>query len=255
MQSLEGKIVLVTGGRTGIGAATAKLFAEQGAAVAIGVHREGDGAETIAAIEQAGARGIAIPMDVSKASQVEAGIQTVIETLGGLDILVTNAGIEQPETTEISNISRSDANKVIDINLRGTWLCCQAAMPQIVERKGAICLVSSLWGTLGGAGLSAYSATKGGVHALTRSLAVEHGPNGVRVNCVAPGAINTPMLERVMEDDFPFDPQKNIPLQRPGEAEEVAEAIVWLCSPSARYVTGQVLGADGGITIKMSVCA
>lgn len=128
-------------------------------------------------------------------------------------------------------------------------------MPHIAKKGGAVCLVSSLWGTLGGAGLSAYSATKGGVHALTRSLAVEQGPNGVRVNCVAPGAINTPMLERVMEGGFPFDPKKNIPLQRPGEAEEVAEAIVWICSPSARYVTAQVLGADGGITSKMSVCA
>ncbi|MEO0593469.1 MAG: SDR family oxidoreductase, partial [Myxococcota bacterium] len=103
-------------------------------------------------------------------------------------------------------------------------------------------------------GLSIYSATKGGVHALTRSLAVELGPYA-RVNCVAPGAVRTPMLERVMEGGFPFDPTKNIPLERIGEADEIAEAIYWLCSPAARYVTGQVLSVDGGITSKMSVCA
>lgn len=254
MADMDGKVALVTGGRTGIGAATAIRFAKAGAKVVIGVHKDGDGEETVQAIKDAGSDGESVAMDVSDAANIEAAVAEIAKRYGRLDALVTNAGIEQPETAPIHDVTREDAVRVVDVNLHGTFLTCRAAAPHITEAGGAICLVSSLWGTLGGAGLSIYSATKGGVHALTRALAVELGPHA-RVNCVAPGAIRTPMLERVMEGGFPFDPAKNIPLERIGEADEIAEAIYWLCSPAARYVTGQVLGADGGITSKMSVCA
>jgi NAD(P)-dependent dehydrogenase (short-subunit alcohol dehydrogenase family) len=254
MKNFDRKVALVTGGRTGIGRATARILAEQGATVAIGVRKDGDGVDTLDEVEAAGGKGILVKIDIADESQIDDGIASIIDKFGRLDVLVTNAGIEQPDTVVIGDIKRSDMQRIFDINLRGTWLCCQAAMPHLHSSKGSICLVSSLWGTLGGAGLSAYSATKGGVHAMTRALAVENGPADVRVNCVAPGAIKTPMLDRVMAGGFPFDVEANIPLQKLGEADEVADAIVWVCSPGARYVTGQVIGVDGGITIKMSTC-
>lgn len=255
MKDFDGKAALVTGGRTGIGAATAVLLAGRGARVAIGVHKEVDGDETLQAMKDAGTEGIAVPMDVSDGDAVDRAVALVADELGGLDVLVTNAGIEQPKTAPMAQIVRSDMQKVFDVNMRGTFLSIQAAVPHLTKGDGgAICLVSSLWGHLGGPGLSAYTATKGGVIAMTRALAAELGPEGVRVNCVSPGAINTPMLERVMGDGFPFSFEANVPLGRPGEAEEVAAAIVFLCSPAASYVTAQTLAADGGITGKMSVC-
>lgn len=255
MKDFENRTVLVTGGRTGIGAATAILLASRGARVAIGVHKKGDGAKTLQKMKDAGSEGFAVPMDVSDGAAVDMAVKQVLDTFGGIDVLVTNAGIEQPKTVPVSKIDRTDMQNVFDVNLRGTFLSIQAAMPHLTKAQGSICLISSLWGHLGGAGLAAYSATKGGVIAMTRALAAEVGPAGVRVNCVSPGAIETPMLERVMGDGFPFSFEANVPLQRSGQAEEVAAAIAFLCSPSASYITAQTLAVDGGITGKMSVCA
>lgn len=255
MKDLDGKVAFVTGGRTGIGAATATVLAERGARVAVGVRQDGDGDETLAAIKAGGSEGRAVRCDVSNEASIDAAISEIAQVWGQIDLLVTNAGIEQPQTVPIEQIGRKDMQKVFDVNLRGTFLAIQSSVPHLSQGRGAICLVSSLWGHLGGAGLSAYSATKGGVIAMTRALAVELGPQGVRVNCVSPGAIKTPMLERVMEGGFPFSFEANVPLQRPGEAAEVAEAIAFLCSPAASYITGQTLCVDGGITGKMSVCA
>ena len=254
MSMVEGKRVLVTGARTGIGKATAVLFAREGARVAVGVRKSGDAAEVLQEIDAAGGHGVEVAMDVAQPDQVEAGVDRAVEALGGLDALVANAGIEQPQTLPASEIPLNEMNRVVDVNVKGTWQCVHYAIPKITKPGGSICLISSLWGTLGGAGLSVYTATKGGVNAMTRSLAVELGAQGVRVNCVSPGAIMTPMLRRFTGGDpSAFNYQANIPLERPGEPGEVAEAIVWLSSDRASYVTGQVLGADGGMPIKMSV--
>lgn len=254
MAAFEDKVVLVTGARTGIGKASALRFARSGAKVLVGVRKSGDAKDVIAEIEAAGGQAREAAMDSSKPDEVERGIAQAVKAFGKLDVLVTNAGIEQPRTTTIDDITLDEMHRVVDTNLKGSWLAIHYATPHLTKPGGAITLVSSLWGFLGGAGLSAYSATKGGVNAMTRSLAVEHGPDGVRVNCISPGAILTPMLERFTGGDTSvFNAKANVPLQRLGEAEEVAAAIVWISSDDASYVTGQVLGADGGMPIKMSV--
>ncbi len=256
MPAFQDKVALVTGARSGIGRATALQLAHEGAHVLVGVRRAGDAAPVIGEIEAVGGRAREVAMDASDAAEVRLSILQVARETGRIDVLVTAAGIEQPRTAAIDDLSVDEMNRTIDTNLKGSWLAIHETVPHLTKPGGAICLVSSLWGFLGGAGLSAYTATKGGVNAMTRSLAVELGGVGVRVNCVSPGAILTPMLER-FTGGHPegFNAKVNIPLERIGRPEEVAEAIVWLCSDAASYVTGQVLGADGGMPIKMSVGA
>lgn len=254
MKLVDGKVVMVTGARTGIGMATAKLLAAEGAKVLVGVRKSGDAAETLKAIKEIGGEGQEIAMDVAKADEIEKGVAAAVKVYGKLDGLITNAGIEQPQTLPADQIPLDEMNRVVDINLKGTWLCVRSAIPHLRQPGGAICLVSSLWALQGGAGLSVYSSTKGGVNAMTKALAVELGGAGIRVNCVSPGAILTPMLGRFTggnPDSFSY--KANVPLERAGNPDEVAEAIVWICSDRASYVTGQILGADGGMPVKMSV--
>jgi NAD(P)-dependent dehydrogenase (short-subunit alcohol dehydrogenase family) len=255
MGRFDGKVALVTGARTGIGKASALQFAREGAKVLVGVRKPGDGNDVIAEIRAAGGEAREAAMDTSKPEEVERGVAQAVQAFGKLDVLVINAGVEQPRTTPIDDLSIEEMNRTVDINLKGSWLAIHHAVPHLTKPGGAITLVSSLWGFLGGAGLSAYSAAKGGINAMTRSLAVEHGRDGVRVNCISPGAIVTPMLERFLGGNLEagFNFKANVPLGRPGKAEEVAEAIAWISSDAASYVTGQVLGADGGQTIQMPV--
>jgi NAD(P)-dependent dehydrogenase (short-subunit alcohol dehydrogenase family) len=254
MPAFQDKVTLVTGARSGIGRATALQFAREGAHVLAGVRRAGDARPLINEIAAAGGKAREVAMDASDPAEVRMSILQAAHAAGRIDVLVTAAGIEQPRTAPVDEISIEEMNRTIDTNLKGSWLAIHEAAPHLTKPGGAICLVSSLWGFLGGAGLSAYTATKGGVNAMTRALAVELGGAGVRVNCVSPGAILTPMLERFTGGNPDgFNAKANIPLERIGRAEEVAEAIVWLCSDAASYVTGQVLGADGGMPIKMSV--
>lgn len=247
----EDKVALVTGAASGIGREIATAFAEGGAGVAVTDRNADRGGETVRAVEDRGAEGLFVKMDVADAEEVEAGVRQALDAFGRLDCVVTSAGIEQPHTLPLDRLETDEMDRVVDTNLKGTWLTLKYALPRIARPGGTVCLVSSLWGTLGGAGLSAYTATKGGVDALTRSLAVEQGPD-VRVNCVSPGAIQTPMLERFSGGaDMGAFYEANVPLGRAGNPREVAAAVVWLCSDAASYVTGQVLAADGGITSKM----
>lgn len=253
MARFDGKVVLVTGARTGIGRSTILQFASEGATALVGVRRSGEAASVIGEIKARGGSAREVAMDASKPEEVRRAMDAAAG-VGTVDILVTSAGIEQPRTAAIDELTVEEMDRTVDTNLKGTWLAVHAALPDLTRPGGSICLVSSLWGFLGGAGLSAYSATKGGVNAMTRALAVELGGQGVRVNCVSPGAILTPMLERFTGGNpAGFNAKANIPLERLGTPQEVAEAIVWLCSDAASYVTGQVLGADGGMPIKMSV--
>jgi NAD(P)-dependent dehydrogenase (short-subunit alcohol dehydrogenase family) len=181
------------------------------------------------------------------------GFAQVKELFGQLDAIVANAGIEQPTTTTIDQLADAEIHQVIDTNLKGALFAAKFDMPVLKKPGGSFIITSSLWGLLGGMGLTAYSATKGGINALMRSLAVEWGPQGVRVNVVSPGAIETPMLLRYTGGaDLSSFYKANVPLQRSGHPEEVAAAIVWLSSENSNYVTGQVLSVDGGITSKMS---
>lgn len=251
MTDFQDQVALVTGARSGIGARTAVLLAERGAKVAIGVRKDGDGEETLAAVRDAGGDGAVFRIDVTDNDQIETGIKAAVDAFGRLDVLVVNAGIEPPTTVPIQDWTVESIEKVINVNMRGAMLTCRTAMPQIVKQKGSVCLLSSLMGTVGSYGVGPYSATKAGIQGLTRTLAVEQAAHGVRVNCVAPGAIATDMLERFAGSVGGFPAEKNVPLQRAGTADEVAEAIVWLCSPKASYVTGHTLAVDGGITVIM----
>lgn len=248
--AFEGKVALITGATSGIGKTTAILFAKSGADVVVTGRRQAEGDETVKDIEAAGRKGLFVQMDVSDADSIKAGFDKVAQTFGQIDYLVSNAGREQPHTLPINDLELEEMNAIVDTNLKGTWSTVKYGLPLIRKPGGAIVLTSSLWGLLGGAGLSAYTSTKGGINAMTRSLAVEQGANGIRVNCVSPGAIETPMLDRFTGgQDVGFT--KVIPLKRYGRPEEIANAVIWLCSDASSYVTGQVLGVDGGITSEM----
>ncbi|WP_420346503.1 SDR family NAD(P)-dependent oxidoreductase [Pelagibius sp.] len=251
MNDFQGKVALITGARSGIGAATAQQLAERGAKVAIGVRKDGDGEETLTAVREAGGDGAIFTIDVSDQKQIDDGVAAVIDTFGRLDVLIANAGIEPTDTVPIQDWTVENIDKLLTVNLRGVLLTCRAGLPHIVKAKGSVCLLSSLMGTVGSFGVGPYSATKAGVQGITRTLAVEQQANGVRVNCVVPGAIATEMLERFSSTIGGFSAEKNVPMGRAGRAEEVAAAITWLCSPAASYVTGQSLGVDGGITVVM----
>jgi NAD(P)-dependent dehydrogenase (short-subunit alcohol dehydrogenase family) len=250
MNRFEGKVALITGATSGIGRATALLFAEGGADVIVTGRRQTECDRTVKEIEATGHRGLFVQMDVSDSGSIKAGFEKVAKDFDQVDYLVSNAGREQPHTLPINDLDLEEMNMIVDTNLKGTWSTVKYGLPLIRKPGGAIVLTSSLWGTLGGAGLSAYTSTKGGINAMTRSLAIEQGANGIRVNCVSPGAIETPMLERFTGgQDAGFT--KVIPLGRYGRPEEIANAVLWLCSDASSYVTGQVLGVDGGVTSEM----
>jgi 3-oxoacyl-[acyl-carrier protein] reductase len=176
------------------------------------------------------------------------------QRFGPIDTVITNAGIEPPHVLPLADLSVEDVDAVLGTNLRGTLLTAKYAIPHLRRPGGSIITVSSLWGRQGGASLPIYSATKGGSESLTRALAVELGAQGIRVNCIAPGFIKTEMSDRFTQgrDMSPFY-AANVPLRRIGEAEEIADAMLWLASDRSAYVTGQVITVDGGHNIKMSV--
>lgn len=249
---LEGKAVLITGGTSGIGRQSALRFASEGAHVCITGRRIDEGEATAEAIRSAGVEGAFVRMDVSDRTVIADAFRALPREFATLDVIVANAGREQPRTLPVDQLDDADMDAMIDTNLKGTWLTVKYGLPRLRKPGGAIVLLSTEWTFLGGAGLSAYTASKSGINGLTRQLAVEQGPAGIRVNCVSPGPIETPMLRRFTNDGDmgPFY-AANIPLQRAGAADEVADAILFLASRRSAYVSGQVLAVDGGMTIKM----
>jgi len=248
------KTIVITGATSGIGYATALVFARQGANVAISGRRADRGAQAVAEIDRLGGNGWFQTTDVQDAAQIEAFIAGAVERFGPIDTLITNAGIEPPHVLPLAELSVEDVDAVLDTNIRGTLLTAKYAIPHLRRPGGSIITVSSLWGRQGGALLPVYSATKGGSESLTRALAVELGGDGIRVNGIAPGFIKTEMADRFTQgrDMRPFY-EANVPLGRIGEAQEIADAMVWLASDQASYVTGQTITVDGGHNIKMSV--
>jgi NAD(P)-dependent dehydrogenase (short-subunit alcohol dehydrogenase family) len=242
----KGKVVLVTGGSFGIGKATAIAFAKKGAKIVIVDWVEDS--ETLHDVIAAGGEAIFIKCDVSKTVEVKGMIEKTIAAYGRLDYAFNNAGIEGL-MAPTHDCTEENFDKTIDVNLKGVWLCMKYEIPEMLKQgKGAIVNCSSIAGLVGSPELPAYVATKHGVIGLTKTAALEYAKSGIRVNAVCPGAIKTAMIDRItgkkkeVEDQF----AAMAPIGRMGEPNEVAKAVLWLCSDEASFVTGHAMAVDGG---------
>jgi NAD(P)-dependent dehydrogenase (short-subunit alcohol dehydrogenase family) len=246
-RELEGKIGLVTGGTSGIGRDASILFARAGAKVVVAGRREVEGKETVDLIQAAGGEGLFVKADVSRAADVEALVQKTVEKFGRLDVAFNNAGVEG-NWIPIAEQSEEEWDRTIDINLKGVWLCLKHEIRQMLKQGGgAIVNMASVAGWIGSAGAATYCASKHGVIGLTKSAALETARDGIRINAVCPAVIETPMGERL----FGTPEMKTFalglhPIGRFGTPMEVAEAVVWMCSDRASFMTGQSLVLDGG---------
>ena len=248
MGSLEGKRALVTGASRGIGREVAIRLAAEGASVAVNYQTGKTEAEGVAAeIGAAGGTAITVQADVSDAAQAAAAIAATQEALGGLDILVNNAGITRDNL--VPRLSEEDWDAVLDTNLKGAFLCTKAALrPMLRQRSGRIINMSSVVAGTGNPGQANYAAAKAGLIGFTRTVAREVAGRGITVNAVAPGFIATRMVERIPEAQRGLVLER-IPLGRFGTPEDVAACVAFLCSDDAGYITGQVLGVDGGLSL------
>ena len=245
---LQGKVGIVTGGTSGIGRDTAVLFAKAGAKVVVAGRRESEGKETIDLVRAAGGDGLFVKTDVSRTTDVRALIQKTVEKFGSLDVAFNNAGIEG-SWSPIAEQSEEDWDRVIGINLKGVWLCLKYEIQHMLKQGngGAIVNMASVAGFIGSAGAAAYCASKHGVIALTKTAALENARSGIRVNVVCPAVIETPMGERLWGAPEAKKFALGLhPIGRFGMPMEVAEAVVWMCSDRASFMTGQSLVLDGG---------
>ena len=242
------KYALITGGSRGIGAAAARLFANRGWGVAVGYARSEPKAQALAEeLSQLDVPVLAVRADVSDAGQVEEMVDSVLEKFCQLDILVCSAGISHVGL--ISQIDEDQWRRLFAVNVDGVHHCCRAVLPHMLERKsGSIVTVSSMWGQVGASCEAAYSAAKGAVIAYTKALAKELGPSNIRVNCVAPGVIDTEMNAHLTPDDLAALADET-PLGRVGTPEEAAAAIAFLASDEASFLTGQVVCPNGGMVV------
>ena len=245
---LEGKVALVTGGTSGIGRDTAVLFAKAGAKVVVSGRREPEGNETVSLVRAAGGEGLFVKADVSKASDVDSLIQTTVQHFGRLDIAFNNAGIEGV-WVPIARQSEEDWDQTIAINLKGVWLCLKYELRQMLKQGtgGAIVNMASISGLMGSVGAGAYTASKHGVVGLTKTAALENAKSGIRINAVCPGVVETAMAERLFSapavHKYLLDCH---PVGRFGRPAEIADAVLWMCSERASFMTGQSLVLDGG---------
>ena len=237
------KTVLITGASRGIGRATAEYFAEKGWAVAVNYCNSKEAAdELVSSIRQSGGKAFAIRADVGREDECSALVSTVMAQYGRIDALVNNAAIDEMMPFDMLSLDRE--RRLFDVNLFGAMNCARFALPHMVhEKSGAIVNVSSIWGRVGASCEVQYSTSKAAVIGFTKSLAKEVAPSGIRVNCVAPGVIDTEMNKNVSDEDMEAF-LAEVPMGRMGTPREVAECIYFLCNQA--YVTGQVLGIDGG---------
>jgi NAD(P)-dependent dehydrogenase (short-subunit alcohol dehydrogenase family) len=246
---LRGKVGLITGGTSGIGRDAAVLFAKAGAKVVIAGRREAEGKETLDLVRAAGGDGLFVKADVSKAADVDTLLQKTAEKFGRVDVAFNNAGIEGA-WMPIAEQSEEDWDRVIDINLKGVWLCLKYEIRQMLKQGGggAIVNMSSAAGFIGLAGAATYCASKHGVLGLTKAAALETARSGIRINAVCPAVIETPMADRAYSDPALSKFVLSLhPIGRFGKGNEIAEAVLWMCSDRASFMTGQSLVLDGGL--------
>jgi NAD(P)-dependent dehydrogenase (short-subunit alcohol dehydrogenase family) len=249
--SFAGKVAFVTGAANGIGRAAALAFAREGASVVAADVSEQGNQDTARTIEEAGGRALAVRCDVSRAEDVKAALDRAVETFGRLDFAFNNAGVEQP-ITAAADLREEDWDRIVDINLRGVFLCMRHEIPLMLEQGGgAIVNTSSGAGVKGFAGQGAYCAAKHGVVGLTRAAALDYAKANIRVNAVCPGIIETPMMDR-FSGGTPEGRERVIaqePVGRMGKPEEIASAVLWLCSDAAAFMVGHAMVMDGGQTV------
>lgn len=250
MGSLAGKRALITGGASGIGQATALLFAREGAAVSVVDIDEAGGQAVVQMIIAEGTRAIFVPCDVSQAGDCQRAIQRTMDELGGLDILFNNAGIIR--RANVLDTSEEEWDRAMAVNVKSVFLLSKVAIP-IMEKAGGGVIINtaSAWGLVGGAKAVAYCASKGAVVNMTRAMAIDHGPQNIRVNCICPGDTDTGMLRDEARQlglaDAEFLTQAaDRPLRRMGKPEDIAQAVLYLASDAAAFVTGTILVVDGG---------
>lgn len=249
--SFEGQVALVTGAASGMGLETAKKFAEAGAAVVLTDINEAQVKEEADKLARNGVKALGFCCDVADERQVRAMVEKTVEAFGRLDAAYNNAGIQSP-VTDTANLEAEEWDRVMAVNLRAVWLCMKYELLQM-RKQGSGCIVncSSLGGLVGLPGRAAYHAAKHGVLGLTKSAALEYGVQGIRINAICPGTIETPMVEAMFASGnlVRDDAIKTQPIGRLGKAAEIADAVLWLCSPLSTFVIGQSLAVDGGYTI------
>jgi NAD(P)-dependent dehydrogenase (short-subunit alcohol dehydrogenase family) len=246
MDRLKDKVALITGGGSGMGRASSLLFAQEGARVVVVDRAAASGDETVRMIRDAGGEAFSVEADVAENADAELMVNTALRSYGRLDVLFNNAGIEGP-SVKLLEYGEENWHRVIAVNLTAVYFAMRAAIPHMIEQGGGVILsTASVAGLVGLARSSAYSAAKGGLIALSRTVALEYGAQNIRVNCICPGFIDTPMMNRVLGDRPQTALQQHVPLERVGQAEDIARAALYLASDDASYVTGLPLVVDGG---------